>query len=212
MSKQLENIPLVQTYPQEWSSHGAKEMTMPSGDKIDIVSGTNLGVDQMARFGDGFNEERGKWVFLDDSDRFDRLNEAGTIKKDLDPDWQELKQKYVETANENSWNIEWLEKNNPKLYIDSGYHHIVTLPANSYPWTGSTYRRSFLGSETLDPRLNYQPLISNLHRSRQKTESAEKYKTAEFSLIDIPYLIDQVPALSEAPHSNKEHLITNLSL
>ena len=208
MSKQLENIPLTHTYPQAWNSNSAKEMTMPSGSKIDLASDISLGA-EFARFGDGFSERKGKWLFLDDSDRFDRLNLNS--EKVLKQNWQELQQKYVETENENLWNIEWLDKNNPKIYEETGYNHVVTMPLNSYPWTGNLYLRLALGSEVLVPISNHQPLISNLHRSRQKTESAEKYKTAEFSLIDIPYLIDQVPALSEAPHSNKEHLITNLS-
>ena len=82
-------------------------------------------------------------------------------------------------------------------------------PVDQYPWRSRIHSPTYRFDDIYH---KHQPQISNIQPPRQKTESAEKFKSAEFSLIDIPYLIDQVPALSKAPYSNKEPLITNLSL
>ena len=89
-------------------------------------------------------------------------------------------------------------------------------PVDQYPWRSRIHSPKYKFD---DIYYKHQPQISNIQPSRQKysddekkTESPVKYKSAEFSIIDIPYLIDQVPALSKAPYSNKEPLITNLSL
>ena len=119
--------------------------------------------------------------------------------------------------------LSYPEKHNmggfPKRFADASGHMFKFSehgPVDQYPWrnritspTSASYGTTFY---------KHQPQISNIQPPRKyidsydKTEDNEKYKSEEFSLIDIPYLIDQVPALSRPPHSNKEPLITNLSL
>lgn len=116
------------------------------------------------------------------------------------PDGSELDVlKDIDKYPENVWNVEWLERNHPKTTVnfDEGYFTPVQNP----------WKRTKTDSEDwADPieRHDRTPMKSITNFQNQ---GLDVYYSNEFTLNDIPYLIDQNPSLSDAPHLNKELFI-----
>ena len=202
MRKKIEDQSLIPTYPiKAGVVYGVESMVgLPnpaSGPPIFVAGDILL---------------KNQWKFLDDRDRFARRN------NDLAPNMEELLNE-LDQYPENVWNIEWLQKNDPKIDVyeadkwyefNSNYQHPGTsnyrsgtvMPHNMFPWNGRAKYTEYSNEE-----LGFQPSISNIQPWKKVD-----YESREFTLNDIPYLIDQVPELAIPPYSDKELIITSLSL
>ena len=205
MRKKIEDQSLIPTYPitEEWNplTYSLTNPGLPNpagGPRIFLAGDITI---------------KNQWKFLDDRDRFARRN------NDPAPNMEELLNE-LDQYPENVWNIEWLQKNDPKIdayetdkwYFyesnyqipgNSNYRSGTVMPYNMFPWNGRAKTNGF----NPDEALGFQPSISNI-----QPWTKVDYESKEFTLNDIPYLIDQVPELAIPPYSDKELIITNLRL
>jgi len=224
MRKKIEDQTLIPHYPasyyfDSWQGFGGSwvygDLPNPAGGDRQIPATGDI----------TFRDE---WKFLDQRDRFGRRPHL-----DPAPNMEELLND-LDQYPENVWNIEWLQKNDPKIdaleshpgywydpystfYGDGEYELDAStfgysMPFNMFPWNGrepklKPFANQGVPQKDIDGALSYQPSISNI-QPWQKVD----YESREFTLNDIPYLIDQVPELAIPPHSDKELIITSLSL
>ena len=223
MRKKIEDQTLIPHYPASYNFDTSKGFggSWVYGDLPNPAGGRKIPAT-------GDITLRDEWKFLDQRDRFGRRPHL-----DPAPNMEELLND-LDQYPENVWNIEWLQKNDPKIDANEPdpyyrYGNSVlssfwsgngldantfgySMPFNMFPWNGREPKLNPIGANSgpqkdIDGALSYQPSISNIQPWRKVD-----YESREFTLNDIPYLIDQVPELANPPHSDKELIITSLSL
>ena len=119
------------------------------------------------------------------------------------PDGSELDEfKDVDKYPENVWNVEWLERNHPKANVDFNEGYFTPV---QNPWKGTKFDSDDWADPMRRSNSHYRMPMKSI--TNFQNPGLDVYYSNAFTLNDIPYLIDQNPLLSDAPHLNKELFI-----